>query len=1070
MSQFRPSRDDIHPIFQLFHASTRRLIHLIPDELAEAVPGHPLFSFSKTENPRDGFTDVSARRFANAINRTAWWLAKNLGRPTDFETVAYIGSNDIRYLLFIFAAIKVGYKMLLSSPRNNLDGHLNVLDKSDCRVFLSASDSHADVQPILAQRKMRTLTVPTLSELLDDSSPVRVYPYTKSFEDACHDPCLVLHTTGSTGLPKPIVWKNAMLTTYEAWRLVPPIDGYVPTTEVYQQARRAYTSMPLFHTSGINAAITWALSLGVTLVYGDPHVPPNAAYVAEMHEFAGVDASMGAPSIYEDLSRREEWLEGLKGLHYVVASGAPLSQEAGDTITSYTRVIGNLGATETANLPRLAPAPRDWAYFYWHPSHSGIELRPDAESGLHELVIVRGGPELAPYQGVFHAFPDRTEWAMNDLYDRHPDENKPFLWRYRGRKDDVVVLSNGEKIAPALMEAALASCPVVRGAMVVGRGRFHPMALVDLNGDVEVERERDRRKILAQLEPFIEAANKNAPAHARLDRQHVIFADPSRPIHYLGQGKIQRRRTYEVYEEDIEAAYRSVEEQEQNTASRPELHFINQNETVAWLRRLVISVGGADLAADDDFFRAGIDSLQVMRLAREIPGVSATDIYRHHTLGALAAFLTRKRRDSSSESESDDGDTAPTEASADDTDIDDMRALLDSCVMDLPRISDGGGDDMTILLTGSTGSLGSYLLDTLYHSPRVARIICLNRAADSETRQASVAQTRGLTSSWDATRVSFLQADLSAPFLGLASTAYQDLVDSVTHVVHNQWPVNFHWRVVSFDPFIRGVRNLADLCLGSARRAVLLFVSSVSAVGAWSAPGPVPEEPVSDLGCAAMGYGRAKLVSECLLAEAASTSGLRAAVCRVGIVAGPVERTEGMWNRHEYIPALINSSVHLGCFPTSFPSRDNVDWLPVDKAARVLTEILESATAALGDSAKGTLPVYHVANPHAISWGNIVPWAVDGLRLKPVSFEEWLHKLEGCDEPLEDVDKNPAIKLTEFYREASRTSSAPRRMMTWRATQASKTLREIGPVNREWMTAWSKQWGLQSMSLDSYLS
>ncbi|KAI0111253.1 acetyl-CoA synthetase-like protein [Nemania sp. FL0031] len=1053
MSEFRPTRENIHPVFQLSHASTQRLIHLIPDELAQVVPGHPLFSFSKSENPRDGFTDVSARCFANAINRAAWWLAENLGHPSNFEAVAYVGSNDIRYLLFIFAAIKVGYKMLLSSPRNNLDGHLNVLEKSDCQIFLSASDSNTDVQPILARRQMRTLTVPILDELLDHS-PVKIYPYTKSFDDACHDPCLVLHTTGSTGLPKPIVWKNAMLTTYEAWRLVPPVDGYVPTTEVYQQATRAYTSMPLFHTSGINAAITWALSLGVTLVYGDPHVPPNAAYVAEMHEFAGVDASMGAPSIYEDLSRREEWLEGLKGMHYIVASGAPLSHQAGDAITNYTRVIGNLGATETANLPRLAPAPRDWAYFYWHPTHSGIKLRADPDSGLHELVIVHGGPELAPYQGVFYAFPDRTEWSMNDLYDRHPE--KPFLWRYRGRKDDVIVLSNGEKIAPALMEAALASCPLVRGAMVVGRGRFHPMALVDLNKEVEIE--RDRREILAQLGPFIEAANTHAPAHAQLDRQHVIFADPRRPIHYLGQGKIQRRRTYEVYEEDIETAYRGVEETD--AASPCELHFAGHEEAVAWLRQLVVSVGGADLAEEDDFFRAGIDSLQVMRLAREIPGVSATDIYRHHTLHALAAFLTRKRRDSSSESESDDGDTAPTEASSDDSDIEDMRALLDACVADLPRISESSSEDMTVLLTGSTGSLGSYLLNTLYHSPRVTRIICLNRAADSETRQASGARARGLSSSWDASRVSFLQANLSAPFLGLAPTEYQGLINSITHVVHNQWPVNLHWRVASFDPFIRGVRNLADLCLGSVKRAVLLFISSVSAVGAWRAPGPVPEEPVSDLSCAALGYGRAKLVSECLLAEAASTSGLRAAVCRVGIVAGPVERAEGMWNRHEYVPALINSSVRLGCFPASFPSRDNVDWLPVDKVARVLLEILESATAATEISSKGKLPIYHVTNPHAISWGNIVPWAVDSLRLKPVSFDEWLDKLEGSNESLEDVDKNPAVKLVEFYHEASRVGGAPRCMMTWRATQASKTLREIGPVNREWMTMWSKQWDL----------
>jgi hypothetical protein len=81
------------------------------------------------------------------------------------------------------------------------------------------------------------------------------------------------------------------------------------------------------------------------------------------------------------------------------------------------------------------------------------------------------------------------------------------------------------------------------------------------------------------------------------------------------------------------------------------------------------------------------------------------------------------------------------------------------------------------------------------------------------------------------------------------------------------------------------------------------------------------------------------------------------------------------------------------------------------------------------------------------------------LNLKPVTLEDWLNKLEDRTELLEDVDKNPAIKLADFYRKAG-TASTPRWMMTWRAAQASKTLREIGPVNPQWMSRWLKQWGL----------
>lgn len=208
--------------------------------------------------------------------------------------------------------------MVFTSPRNSLDGHLNVLAGAKCNIFLRARGTRVD--EILSSRKMRTFYAPELNELLDETL-MWPYPYTKTFYEARMDPCLVLHTTGSTGLPKPITWKLGILSTYEAWRTIPSINGYVPTTEIYQQASRAYTSMPLFHTSGLNAGITWALLLGVTLVYGAPHIVPNAAYADEMHKYAGVDATMGAPSIYEELSRDADSLQRLNNFHYVVASG-----------------------------------------------------------------------------------------------------------------------------------------------------------------------------------------------------------------------------------------------------------------------------------------------------------------------------------------------------------------------------------------------------------------------------------------------------------------------------------------------------------------------------------------------------------------------------------------------------------------------------------------------------------------------------------------------------------------------------------------------------------------------------
>lgn len=100
MSQAFSPRQDIAPPFLFEGAVADRLVHLIPDELARKVPNHSIFAFPKTESPQDGFVEVSAKRFANAINRTAWYLESLLGKaPQGFPSIGYMGSSKITQAL-----------------------------------------------------------------------------------------------------------------------------------------------------------------------------------------------------------------------------------------------------------------------------------------------------------------------------------------------------------------------------------------------------------------------------------------------------------------------------------------------------------------------------------------------------------------------------------------------------------------------------------------------------------------------------------------------------------------------------------------------------------------------------------------------------------------------------------------------------------------------------------------------------------------------------------------------------------------------------------------------------------
>lgn len=82
----------------------------IVDHLAKVTPDSPYALYPNSPITYDeGYRTVTYKDLANAANGLAWWLNEALGPSTDFDVLAYIGPNDIRYSALMLAAIKVGY-------------------------------------------------------------------------------------------------------------------------------------------------------------------------------------------------------------------------------------------------------------------------------------------------------------------------------------------------------------------------------------------------------------------------------------------------------------------------------------------------------------------------------------------------------------------------------------------------------------------------------------------------------------------------------------------------------------------------------------------------------------------------------------------------------------------------------------------------------------------------------------------------------------------------------------------------------------------------------------------------
>ena len=585
-------------------------------------------------------------------------------------------------------------------------------------------------------------------------------------------------------------------------------------------------------------------------------------------------------------------------------------------------------------------------YFHYSPDLKGVEFR-EVGDGLYQQFMVRH-PSTDGYHATWYTFPDKSEYCTSDLFSKHP--TKPDLWFYEGRSDDVIVFSNGEKFNPSAMEATLRTHPDVSRVIVVGQARFEPAALIELHGSRSEKSEKD---LLDSFTPYIIKVNETAPAYAKLQRDHITFTKPDKSMIMADKGSVKRAATTKAYAEEIEQLYAHA-----NDSSLPtiKLDAEDRDALEKGLQQLLVgTIGLESIAPEQDIFAIGADSLQVLNLVKQLRSsfeaqhghgvvpphlISPKLIYANPTAAKLADALHQMS-----------GHGAEASGKLEEQRLKKMEDMLTKYSKDLPKATANEVNvkedekKLTIVLTGSTGSLGSYILDALLGSDRVAKVICLNRGVHSEDKQKKSNASRDLISDWESDKVQFLTTNLGKAHLGLSSSDYDVLVKEASFIIRkshiipgfpgtspanrsthpdNQWQVDFNLSLESFEPHIAGVRELIDLSSKSAKKPPILFTSSVSTLNNWPAKHPgekVPESAFHDFTVpAAMGYGESKYISELLLEAGAEQSGVPAVICRVGQLAGPV-RKGGMWGKQEWVPSV---SAPQTSYKTIKPASDSI--------------------------------------------------------------------------------------------------------------------------------------------------
>lgn len=750
----------------------------------------------------------------------------------------------------------------------------------------------------------------------------------------------------------------------------------------------------------------------------------------------------------------------LGALKYVIPSGGAVAKAAGDAIIKYTTLLNVLGATELGTFRGLEVDKEDWAYV--RPSiHAGVEFR-HVSGDVYEMFVVRD-ENLKGLQPTFEMFPDLQEFSTHDLFSKHP--TKHDHWLYCGRSDDVIVFLNGEKTNPILMEVLLQNHPDVRSALVVGQNRFEAALLIEPSRHSKVS-SSDRAKLIENLWPVVEEANRISPAYARVSKSHILFTSSEKPMSRAGKGTVQRRFTIEKYSAEIDALYADAEKMNDRDVLA-KIDPLNMKQSVHQI--VAFAIGLEHLGVDDDFFSRGTDSLQVIQTARYLKSGLQEAGMKVGNLGPSTIYTNPTIRKLTSAVESFERKIKATRESAEKARIHDMEEILKNysnrsnlnkqrCqALKAPLLE-------TVVLTGSTGALGSYLLEEFFKSELVSKIYCLNRSGNSKQHQEFSSASRGLASQWSLERVTFLTSDYSKDDLGLDQETFLEIRDLATIIVHNAWQVDFNLSLASYEHgHINGVRNLIDFSAQSTHQAKIFFVSSIASVMAWPNhhTGPVPEEIIADFTVPQnIGYAESKHISERLLGRACAESNIPISICRVGQVAGPVQGSQGMWNKQEWLPSLILSSKYLGVIPGSLGVTKDIDWIPIDLLSGIIYKL-----ATRPSPFSGLPKVYHTVNPNVTTWAALLPdvQAELGPKVTIVPFAEWVKRLRASSAAstvAQDFSVNPALKLLDFYEGLLDPESTPPRLETVKTELESPLLTKVGPVKGNWMKKWIRQWEL----------
>ena len=163
---------------------------------------------------------------------------------------------------------------------------------------------------------LKTFALRPLNELLDSQGPH--FNYEPDVNEAIDHPVLILHSSGSTGLPKPVTMTHGSFAVIDNDRNFPTIEGRQNLDFTVWNFNGVpsliYEPFPPFHFAGFTNKIIAPLYTDAIPTFGPATRLPSGPLAKEMLTKLKIRGSILPPSVAQDVLQEPEGIECFRGL------------------------------------------------------------------------------------------------------------------------------------------------------------------------------------------------------------------------------------------------------------------------------------------------------------------------------------------------------------------------------------------------------------------------------------------------------------------------------------------------------------------------------------------------------------------------------------------------------------------------------------------------------------------------------------------------------------------------------------------------------------------------------------